>query len=137
MEYTLTPARVHTLAADLLIEQLELTDYKRTCPARTLLSVLFAACARLTSLSAAARGLRDAPSPETLRKALRANTPDIPVLEARINDALRATPPTRLGRRQHVAIDLTLTPYHGTHHAHENELYRSQAKSGTTHFHAY
>ena len=48
MQYTLTPAHVHKLAADLLIEQLELTNYKRTCPARTLLSVLFAACARLT-----------------------------------------------------------------------------------------
>jgi putative transposase len=137
MEYTLTPARVHALAADLLAEQLELTDYKRTCPALTLLAVLFAACARLTSLSAAARDLRDAPSAETVRKALRANIPTIQALEERLNSALRATTPTRLGRRQHVAIDLTLTPYHGTHHEHENELYRSQAKCGTTHFHAY
>jgi hypothetical protein len=32
MEYTLTPAHVYKLATDLLIEQLELTDYKRTCP---------------------------------------------------------------------------------------------------------
>lgn len=137
MQYTLTPGRVHKLAADLLVEQLELTDYKRTCPARTLLSVVFAACARLTSLSAAAAGLRNAPSEETVRKALRANTPKIPVLEDRINGALRATTPAHLGARQHLAIDLTLTPYHGTHHTHENELYRSQAKSGTTHFHAY
>jgi putative transposase len=137
MEYTLTPAHVHKLATDLLIEQLELTDYKRTCPARTLLSVLFAACARLTSVSATAADLLNAPSPETVRKAFRANTPGIEVLEARINDALRATTPTHSGARQHLAIDLTLTPYHGTHHAHENELYRSQAKSGTTHFHAY
>jgi putative transposase len=137
MEYTLTPAHVHTLAADLLIEQLELTDYKRTCPARTLLSILFAACARLTSLSAAAQNLRDAPSAETVRQALRANTPAIEALESRINGALSAATPTDLGTGAHVAIDLTLTPYHGTHHAHENELYRSQAKSGTTHFHAY
>jgi putative transposase len=137
MEYTLTPARVHTLAADLLIEHLKLTDYKRTCPARTLCSILFAAGARLTSLSAAARNLRDAPAAETVRKALRANTPTIPVLEARINDALRATTPSAPGTEAHVAIDLTLIPYHGTHHENENELYRSQAKSGTTHFHAY
>jgi hypothetical protein len=137
MEYTLTPAHVHTLAADLLIEQLQLTDYGRTCPARTLLSILFAAGARLTSLSAAAQGLRDAPSAETVRQALHANTPTIADLEARINRALGAAAPTDLGTGAHVAIDLTLTPYHGTHHAHENELYRSQAKSGTTHFHAY
>lgn len=137
MEYTLTPAHVHKRAADLLIEQLELTDYKRTCPARTLLSILFAAGARLTSLSAAAQGLRDAPSAETVRKALRANTPAIEALESRINRALGAAAPTDSGTGAHVAIDLTLTPYHGTHHTHENELYRSQAKSGTTHFHAY
>lgn len=137
MQYTLRPSHVHTLASALLVEQLKLTDYKRTCPALTLLAVLFAACARLTSLSAAAAGLRNAPAPETVRKALRANIPTIPILEDRINRALRATTPQRLGRRQHVAIDLTLTPYHGTHHTHENELYRSQAKSGTTHFHAY
>jgi hypothetical protein len=114
MEYTLTPAHVHKLASDLLIEQLELTDYKRTCPARTLLSVLFAACARLTGVSAAV-DLLNAPSPETVRKAFRANTPEVEVLEARINDALRVTTPTHLGARQHLAIDLTLTPYHGTH----------------------
>jgi putative transposase len=137
MEYTLTPAHVHKLAADLLIEQLELTDYKRTCPAHSLLSVLFAACARLTSVSATAADLTNAPSPETVRKAFRANTPKIEALEARINDALRVTTPRNLGTRQHLAVDLTLTPYHGTHHAHENELYRSQAKSGTTHFHAH
>jgi putative transposase len=125
------------LASNLLVEQLKLTDYKRTCPALTLLAILFAACARLTSLSAAASGLRNAPSPETVRKALHANIPSLPTLEGRINHALRATTPRRLGRRQHVAIDLTLTPYHGTHHTHENELYRAQAKSGTTHFHAY
>ncbi|MBY0456596.1 MAG: transposase, partial [Gemmataceae bacterium] len=137
MQYTLRPAHVHQLAADLLIEQLELTDYKRTCPARTLLSIVFAACARLTSLFAAASDLRRAPSPETARKALRANLPTIPVLEARLNNALRATTPSRLGRSQRLAIDLTLIPYHGTHHRDENELYRSQMKSGTTHFHAY
>jgi hypothetical protein len=137
MQYTLTPASVHRGAAEVLTEYLELTDYKRTCPARTLLTVVFAACARLTSLSAAALGLRKAPSPETARKALLANLPTIDVLERRLNDALRATTPTRLGRRQRLAIDLTLIPYHGTHHTDENELYRGQVKSGTTHFHAY
>jgi putative transposase len=137
MQYTLRPAHVHQLAADLLIEHLELTDYKRTCPARTLLTVVLAACARLTSLFAAALGFPKAPSPETARKALLASLPDIRALEDRLNDALRATTPTRLGRPQRLAIDLTLIPYHGTHHQDENELYRGQVKSGTTHFHAY
>ncbi len=33
--------------------------------------------------------------------------------------------------------DLTLIPYHGLPLHHTDEVYRSQAKSGTTHFHAY
>jgi hypothetical protein len=40
-------------------------------------------------------------------------------------------------RRQPLAIDLTLIPYHGQPLHHVSEIYRSQAKSGTTHFHAY
>jgi putative transposase len=137
MQYTLTPAHVHRCATDLLAEHLRLTDYQRTCPARTLLTIVFAACARLTSLFAAAAGLRRAPSPETVRKALLANLPGLDLLERRLNDALRAATPARLGKRQRLAIDLTLIPYHGAHHAAENELYRGQVKSGTTHFHAY
>jgi putative transposase len=137
MQYTLTPEHVHRCAAGLLAECLRLTDYGRTCPARTLLTIVFAACARITSLFAAAAGLRRGPSPETVRKALLANLPKLELLERRLNDALRAATPARLGARQRLAVDLTLIPYHGTHHADEDELYRSQVKSGTTHFHAY
>jgi putative transposase len=36
-----------------------------------------------------------------------------------------------------VAIDLTLIPYHGQPARDEKEIYRSEPKSGTTHFHAY
>jgi hypothetical protein len=32
---------------------------------------------------------------------------------------------------------VTLTPYHDKPHQRLEEIYRSQAKSGTTHFHAY
>jgi putative transposase len=137
MQYTLTPAAVHRLAADLLLEHLQLTDYQRTCPARTLLTVVFAACARLTSVFAAALGLRHAPAPETVRKALLANLPTLDRLERRLNDALHAGLPGRLGRRPRLAIDLTLIPYHGRPHRDATELYRGQVKSGTSHFHAY
>jgi hypothetical protein len=40
-------------------------------------------------------------------------------------------------RPQRVAIDLTLVPYPSQPHQRLEEIYRSQAKSGTTHFHAY
>ena len=38
---------------------------------------------------------------------------------------------------QRLAIDLTLIPYHGRPFRDLDEIYRSQAKSGTSHFHAY
>ncbi|MCL2119954.1 MAG: hypothetical protein FWH27_16170, partial [Planctomycetaceae bacterium] len=39
--------------------------------------------------------------------------------------------------KQRLAIDLVLIPYHGKPYRHESEIYRSQPKSGTSHFHAY
>jgi Transposase DDE domain len=137
VQYTLTAAAVHRLASDILRRHLALADFGRTCPVATLLTVLFAACARLTSLFAAALGLRSAPSPETVRKALRANLPEADLLERRCNRALHACLPPLPRRRLRLAIDLTLLPYHGLPLRDADELYRGQAKSGTTHFHAY
>ena len=42
-----------------------------------------------------------------------------------------------LRRRQSLAIDLHLVPYHGQPLHDEREVYRSAAKDGTSHFHAY
>jgi putative transposase len=137
MQYTLTSATVHRFATDLLLTHLALTDYGRSCPAVTLLTVAFAACARLTSLFAAALGLPGAPSAETIRQALLANLPNLDTLERRCNRALHASLPRRLGRRHRLAVDLTLIPYHGRPQCDARELYRGQVKSGTTHFHAY
>jgi Transposase DDE domain len=137
MQYTLTSATVHRFATDLLRAQLALTDYGRSCPAATLLTVVFAACARLTSVFAAALGLQRAPSAETVRQALLANLPELDLLERRCNRALHASLPKLRDRRQRLAIDLTLLPYHGQPYRDRDELYRGQVKSGTTHFHAY
>lgn len=144
MQYIVTPAAVHRLACGLLLDHLALSDYGRTCPATTLLCVVFTACARLTSLFAAATSLCRAPSTETLRQALLANLPHLAELQRRLNNALAACIPSALRRhlrkRQrplHVAIDLHLRPYHGQPQSDPCELYRGQAKSGTTHFHAY
>jgi len=51
-------------------------------------------------------------------------------------------PPTGLRERLkqkavEVAGDLTDLPYHGEPEASASEIWRSQAKSGTTHFHSY
>jgi Transposase DDE domain len=138
MEYTLTRAHVQHHAERILRAHLRLADYGDTCPAATLLAVVFTACARLTSLFAAALGLRRAPSGETVRKALLSNLPDAAELERRCNRALVADLPRALRRRrQRLAADLTLIPYHGQPCLSPLEVYRSQAKSGTSHFHAY
>lgn len=137
MQYTLTPRHVHRLVSDLLLTHLHLNDFGRTCPATTLITIVLAACARLISLSAAVVGLRQAPSAETVRRALLANLPELDLLERRCNQALRASLPRLHSRRQRLAIDLVQLPYHGQPWADDDELYRGQAKSGTSHFHAY
>ncbi len=59
-------------------------------------------------------------------------------LEAQLNDLLVERLPDKIqGSRQEVAIDLTNIPYHGEAHCDEDEIRRSMAKSGTTHFHTY
>jgi putative transposase len=95
-----------------------------------------AAAARITSLSDACQRLRDAPSDETARKALLATLPDYAALQRQLNAALAGHLPKALRQHlQRLAIDLTLIPYHGR--PYPDEIYRAQAKDGTSHFHAY
>jgi hypothetical protein len=138
MYYTITKAAVHRHAAGLLRGCLRLKDFSPTCTAQILLHVLFAAGARLCSLSAACWSLATAPSRETIRKALHRSLAARDELLRRLNRALVADVPRGLRKRpQQVAIDLTLIPYHGRPMFDPKEVYRSQAKSGTSHFHAY
>jgi hypothetical protein len=130
--------RVHRLAAEHLQAHLKFKDYKRKTSAQTLWSLLLAAAARITSLSDACQRLRDAPSDETARKALLATLPDYLTLQRQLNAALAGYLPKTLRKHlQRLAIDLTLIPYHGQPFRDLNEIYRSQAKDGTSHFHAY
>jgi putative transposase len=64
--------------------------------------------------------------------------PEFAELQRQLNRALAGRLPRALcRRRQRLAIDLTLIPYHGEHFRDPKEVYRGQAKSGTSHFHAY
>jgi putative transposase len=99
---------------------------------------LLAAAARITSLSDACQRLDEAPSDETARKALMATLPDYATLQRQLNAALAGHLPKMLRKRlQRLAIDLTLIPYHGKPFRDPEEVYRGQAKDGTSHFHAY
>jgi putative transposase len=130
--------KAHRLAAEHLQAHLKFKDYKRKTSAPVLWSLLLAAAARITSLSDTCQRLHDAPSDETARKALLATLPDYAVLQRQLNAALAGHLPKVLRKHlQRLAIDLTLIPYHGKPFRDLNEIYRSQAKSGTSHFHAY
>jgi hypothetical protein len=146
MQFTVTSADVQAQARSILGRHLRLHDYKQSCPASTLLAVLLCACARLCSVFAAARRLKDAPSHETVRQALLDNLPDTDEVQRRLNRALAEPLPAAIrrhlrtrrqrGRGLHLAIDLNLRPYHGQADD-DPEVVRGPAKSGTTHFHAY
>src|SRR5512133_4312479 len=130
--------QVHRLAAEHLQAHLKFKDYKRKTSAHVLWSLLLAAAARITSLSDACQRLDHVPSDETARKALLATLPDYAVLQRQLNAALAGHLPKTLRKHlQRLAIDLTLIPYHGQPFRDLDEIYRGQAKDGTSHFHAY
>jgi putative transposase len=136
--YTLTPASVRAHAQTLCQKHLRLRDHGPKCTGGRLWAVLCYAAARVASLAAACAALRDAPSDSAVHDALLATLPGIAELQRRANRALQGDLPRALRRRrQPLAIDLHLVPYHGLPLHEPQEVYRSQAKSGTCSFHAY
>jgi putative transposase len=137
-QYTITSRAIHEHAAQLCQRHLRLEDHGPKCTALTLLTLLFYAAARRTSLAAACGSLSGAPSDTAVRTALLATLPQTHELQRRVNRALQGDLPKALRRRrQPLAIDLTLLPYHGEPLHDAREIYRGQAKDGTSHFHAY
>src|ERR1700750_1118408 len=128
---TLTARQVHRCAAAILQAPLQLPDHGPKCRAGPLLTLLFYAAARITSLADACRCLREAPSDEAARLALIATLPDFAELHRRLNPALAGNLPRPLRRRpQRLAADLVLIPYHGQPLVDPDAISRSQAKSG-------
>lgn len=137
-DYIVTKDEVHGYANHWLSSALKLEYKGRRCNAGTLIQILLIAAARTVSLFAACRDLADAPCDQTVRNALDEALPDMAELERRLNLSLATELPKALKRKpRRVAIDLTLTPYHGQPLSDPKEIYRSSPKSGTTHFHAY
>jgi Transposase DDE domain len=135
---TLNRQQVHRSATQHLQRHVPLRDYKRKVSAPTLWAALLIAAAEVTSVHAACSRLDGLASEETIRKALHASLPEFAELQRQLNRALAGRLPRALRRRrQRLAIDLTLIPYHGEPFRDEKEVYRSLAKDGTSHFHAY
>lgn len=136
--YTLTSKEVHAHAAHHLQSYLGLADHGRKCKVGVILHVLFYAASRLISIFAACQRLAEAPCDSAVFQALLATLPEYAELQRRVNRALAGNLPKALRRRrQRLAIDLTLIPYHGQPFLDPKEIYRSLAKGGTSHFHAY
>jgi hypothetical protein len=137
-QYTITAPEVHQRAGAMFQDHLKLTDHGRKCPCAVLLNILFFAASRITSVNAACRNLAKAPTEQTVFNALAATLPPYDELEKRLNNALIDRLPKALRKGSHyLAIDLTLIPYHGEPFRDPREIYRSQPKCGTSHFHAY
>lgn len=135
--YTITRHTVHAYAEYVCQKHIRLQDHGPKCKAGVLWAVLFWAASRISSLAAACAGLRDAPSDTAAHDALPATLPAFAERKRRLNRALQGDLPKALRtRRQPIAIDLKLVPYHGRPLHAADEVYRSKARDGTSHFHA-
>jgi hypothetical protein len=133
----LTPTQVYRYAVQVLQPHLKLRDVKQVT-AQTLLTVLFAAAARISSLSDTCQRRRGVPDEHAVAAALYATLPGYDLLRRRVQQALRGPLPKALRRRPQVlALDITLLPYYGADAKTNPRVVRSQAKKGTCSFYGY
>jgi hypothetical protein len=137
-QHTLTAAEVQHLTHHLLAPLLGAWPAVRRCTAGAVTALLAYAASRITSLADTCARLLDAPDADTVLGHLARQLIDRDTLDRRLRGVLAASLPRALRRGWWViAIDTTLIPYHGRPLADPGEVYRSQPKHGTTHFHAY
>jgi len=136
----LTPARVYRCALDFCQPHLDLRGRGKVT-ATILLTVLFAAAARCSSISETCDRLDSAPCEETYATALYANLLCLEELKRGVNTAFRAHLPRALRKKRkrplRLIVDLTLLPYYGKHPLDSREIYRGEKKAGTRSFFAY
>jgi hypothetical protein len=137
-EPTLRAAEVQHLTRQLLTPLLGLWPVVRTCTCDVVIAILAYAASRLTSIADACARLTGAPDSDTVLARLAGQLVDCQTLDRRLRAILAASLPRRLRRGQWIiAIDTTLIAYHGLHFDDPSEIFRSQPKHGTTHFHCY
>jgi hypothetical protein len=137
---TLTPAQVYRFAIDSCQPHLQFRAVGKVT-GEVILSVLFAAAARLSSIHETCGRLAKAPCEETFTAALYPQLLDVNLIKRRVNAAFADQMPRALRRRRKrpltIAADLTLIAYYGKHELDDPQIYRSQAKRGTNSFFAY
>ena len=139
-EKRLSAEEVYELAQEVLQEYFELDMSGSRYEAQDIWDVVIAAAVERITIESSCDLLEAAPSPNTVRNALRPLLSDegLAVLEDRVNAMLVARLPKKLLDKQLVcAVDFTDIPYHGQHEADDDLIRRGRAKHGTTHFHSF
>ena len=136
---TLTPAQVYRFAIDFCQPYLKFRAVGKVT-GEVILSVLFAAAARISSIHETCGRLAKAPCEETFTAALYPQLLDVNLIKRRVNAAFAGHLPRAIRRSKRpltIAIDLTLIAYYGKYPLDDTNVYRSQAKRGTNSFFAY
>jgi hypothetical protein len=136
---TLDSTDVLDLTVQTLTTQFDLSVKGHNYTAETIFHILTAASVKGKTIEDMCGQLQEGPHPNAVRYQLKKELlKRIGELEDAANEALLAHLPPHLCSKAHkVAIDLVFIPYHGQAQSNDNELRRSQAKSGTTTFHCY
>ena len=134
--YSLTSSKVYRLTLAIIRELPLIAESIRS---EVIANVLVFAAAFRISVNESARVLKDVPTSQSILKELSNNCTQLTSLEIKINRKLVTLLPKSIRRkRRRVAIDLVKTPYHGTvAPEHEEEVVRSLAERGTSHFFVY
>jgi hypothetical protein len=139
---TLTSDEVLDFALDALLKEVELYINGRKCTVENIYEIILKASAGQTSVSDVCDDLKAGPSGNAvlaqLHQALPQELNQLWRLEAQLNRVLLVNVPGRMLKvRCDLAIDLVLVPYHGQPARDVEEVKRSAARDGTTHFHCY
>ena len=138
---TLNYQQVRSEYMDVMNEHIELKTDSIKADQDMVIDLLGLAAVNSYSLNTACGSVQDTVTSPALLYQLRQgwlNDLDMEEMEAQLNDLLVALLPDYIqGGKLEIAIDLTNVPYHGEAYRDEDEIRRSRAKSGTTHFHSY
>jgi hypothetical protein len=139
---TLTSDEVLDFALDALLKGVKLHINGRKCTAENVYEIILKASAGQTSVNDVCDDVEGAPNGNTvlgrLHQALPQDLSQLWWLEAQLNRVLLINVPGRMLKvRCDLAIDLVLVPYHGQPAKDPEEVKRSAAREGTTHFHCY
>ena len=137
----LTCPEVLDLTIKTLMEQFDLRVESGQYTQKDIWRVLASASAQASTIEDTTRKLKHSPCANTVRGYIKEGLltkTELEDLEDKLNQLLIAHLPPRIrGFHHRIAIDLVFLPYYGKPAKDPNEIRRSKATRGTTHFHCY